>query len=234
MPAVRGLAAVGLCVFVAAPAAAQTIRPLRSEFRNKARGKVELVNDAAWPLAVYLQPRSFSVSDTGDMTDRTLDPDVHVKLSAMSARIPPGQSRWIFYEATADHMPAWFVLYAVFAGFPARDFKGVNVQVELPHIVYILPKDPLKGADLHVSVVDFRPADHALVLDVENTGAEFGRILTTELRGPDLRAVSPGFPMFPHGRRRLVLPWNAEQMPARLVLKSRDFVVDQTLTAAAP
>ena len=32
----------------------------------------------------------------------------------MSVQIPARQSRFIFYQVTADHMPAWVVLYASF------------------------------------------------------------------------------------------------------------------------
>jgi hypothetical protein len=228
--AVSRLLIVCACVFcVTPPLTGQTIRPLISEFKNKARGKVELVNDAAWPLNVYLQPRSFTVSASGDMTDAPLERGIHVKLSVMSLRIPPGQSRWVFYEATSDHMPAWFVVYAVFAGFPTRDFKGINVQLELPHVAYILPKDGLKSDDVRVNVTELRPADRKIVLDIENTGGNFGRILTTELSGPAGKASSPGFPLFPGGHRRLELAWSSDQQPKQLVLRSRDFIVEHNL-----
>jgi hypothetical protein len=225
----------GALILVAASVlSAQTIRPLISEFKTKARGKLQLQNDAAWPLRIYLEAKSFSVSEAGDMIDAPLDAGIHVKLSAMSLQIPPGESRFVFYEATADRMPAWFVLYAVFTGFPARDFKGVNVQVELPHIVYILPNEKLRQADLRVSLVEFKADEHKVVLDIENVGATFGRILTTELRGQGTKAISPGFAMFPGRHRRLELPWKPDEQPDTAVLKSRDFTFDQKLRIDRP
>jgi hypothetical protein len=218
----------------ALPLCAQTIRPLVSEFKNKARGKLELVNDAAWPLGIYLEAKSFTLSEAGDVIDAPLDGGIHVKLSAMSLRIPPGQSRFVFYEATADHMPAWFVLYAIFTGFPSRDFKGLNVQVELPHVVYILPNQKLKQTDVRVDLVEFQADQHKIVLDVENTGTNFGRILATELRGKGNKASSSGFALLPGGRRRLELPWNGDEQPDAAVLKSRDFTLEQRLRVHHP
>ena len=225
----RALAAGVLTLLAAAPLAAQTIRPLLSEFKNKARGKVELVNDASWPLTILLEAKSFTVSEAGDMIDAPLDTGIHIKLSAMTVRIPPGQSRFVFYEATADLTPAWFVLYAVFTGFPARDFKGLNVQVELPHVVYILPNERLKQADVVVSRVEFQPDLHKVFLTVENTGINFGRILATELHGVRTKVTSKGFALLPGARRRLELPWNPVEGPERIMLKSRDFTFEQKL-----
>ncbi len=225
----RAFGVVVLVLVAASALSAQTIRPLISEFKSKARGKLQLVNDAAWPLRIYLEAKSFSVSEDGDIIDAPLDAGIHIKLSAMSLQIPPGQSRFVFYEATADRMPAWFVLYAVFTGFPARDFKGVSVQVELPHIVYLLPNDKLRQADLRVNLVEFRADEHKVVLDVENVGTAFGRILTTELRGQGTKVISPGFAMFPGRHRRLELSWTPDEQPDTAVLKSRDFTFDQSL-----
>lgn len=223
------LAGAVVTLLAVPPLAAQTIRPLLSEYKHKARGKVELVNDASWPLAIFLEAKSFTVSEAGDMIDAPLNSAIHVKLSAMTVQIPPGQSRFVFYEATADLAPAWFVLYAVFTGFPARDFKGLNVQVELPHVVYILPNERLKQSDVLVSLVEFQPDRHKVVLTVENTGANFGRILATELHGQKSKASSKGFALLPGARRRLELPWNPEEGPDRVILKSRDFTFEQNL-----
>jgi hypothetical protein len=230
----RACGCLAVILLAASALSAQTIRPLISEFKNKARGKLQLLNDAPWPLRIYLDAKSFTVSETGDMMDAPLDGGIHVKLSAMSLQIPPGQSRFVFYEATADRTPAWFVLYAVFTGFPARDFKGVNVQVELPHVVYILPNQKLTQADLRVHLVEFQSDRHKVVLDIENTGANFGRILTTELRGQGTKASSPGFPLFPGGHRRLELPWKPDEPPDTAVLKSRDFSLEQKLRIHRP
>ncbi len=230
----RAFGCAVLILVAASPLCAQTVRPLLSEFKNKARGKVQLVNDAAWPLRIYLEAKSFTVSEGGDLIDEPLDGGIHVKLSAMSMQIPPGESRFVFYEATAERMPAWFVLYAVFTGFPSRDFKGLNMQVELPHVVYILPNQRLKQGDVRVNLVGFQPDQHTVVVDVENTGPDFGRILATELRGQGTKAGSRGFALLPGGRRRLELPWKPADGPDTVVLRSRDFTIEHRLRPDRP
>ena len=85
--AVRLLAGA-LCIF-AIGAAAQTVRPLINELGNPSKGRVEYVNDGLTPLNVVLEARSFTVTETGDINYRPLDPDIHLKLSATSFRIQP-------------------------------------------------------------------------------------------------------------------------------------------------
>ncbi|MBI4462860.1 MAG: hypothetical protein HY653_08150, partial [Acidobacteria bacterium] len=53
----------------------------------------------------------------------------------MSFRLPPQQTFYVFYEATADRLPAWFTIYCGFSGLPS--YEGINVVVELPHTVYL-------------------------------------------------------------------------------------------------
>src|SRR5450631_4523552 len=112
-------------------ASAQTVRPLIAELGNPAKGRVEYVNDSLTPLNVVLEPKSFTVSETGEISYRPLDPSLHLKLSTTSFRIQPQQTYYVFYEATAPQSPAWFVIYAAFSGFPFRTSQGMNVRLEL-------------------------------------------------------------------------------------------------------
>ena len=180
-----------------APAAAQTIRPLVSEYQTQARGRIELVNESDRPLNVVLEPRGFSLAENGEMQDEPMADGIHLKLSDMSFRLPPHQSRFVFYEATADRTPAWFVLYANFTGYPTRDFSGVSVQLELPHIVYLLPKERWKASELRVEALGLRRETGKLELVIENHGPQFGRIATLEVQGARRKVSSPGFPLFP-------------------------------------
>src|SRR5215470_585304 len=107
------------------PLLAQTVSPLIDENvvkgpGSKAKGKIEYVNDSLQVLAVTLDTQSFTVSDTGEMQYRPLDAGIHVKFSATSFRIQPKQSYLVFYEAKADEVPSWFVVYATFAGYKER------------------------------------------------------------------------------------------------------------------
>ena len=125
------LLAGALCIF-AIGAAAQTVRPLISELGNPSKGRVEYVNDGLTPLNVVLEARSFTVTETGDINYRPLDPDIHLKLSATSFRIQPQQTYYVFYEANSVKSPQWFVIYAAFTGFNFRTAQGMNVRLQLP------------------------------------------------------------------------------------------------------
>ncbi|HYY73114.1 MAG TPA: hypothetical protein VE778_05935, partial [Candidatus Bathyarchaeia archaeon] len=96
-----------------------------------ASGKIEYVNDSLQTLSVVLEAKSFTVSDTGDLSYRPLDEDIHVKFSTMSFRIPPKQNFFVFYEASADKLPSWFVVYATFGGFKEKTQEGFRIQIQL-------------------------------------------------------------------------------------------------------
>src|SRR5258708_29831138 len=91
-----------------AESAAQTVRPVIVQYNGTARGKFELVNNTLQPMNVVIEPKSFTITEEGDGVYGPLAKDIHLKLSAMSLSIPPKQSRYVFYEATADSLPAWF------------------------------------------------------------------------------------------------------------------------------
>jgi hypothetical protein len=77
---------VGTCVF------AQTVQPVISEYQLKADGKFALTNGTLAPMVVVLEPKSFSITPDGQGVFRPLDRAIHVELSAMSARLEPGQT----------------------------------------------------------------------------------------------------------------------------------------------
>ena len=214
----------------AVSATAQTIRPLVLEYQSQARGRLEVVNETDRPLNVIMEPRGFSLTPSGELQDEPLGTGIHLKFSDMSFRLPPRQSRFVFYEATSDRLPAWFVVYANFTGYPARDYSGVNVQLELPHYVYLLPKESWKASDVRVKLIGLQPETRKLELMVENLGPQFGRIVSLEVEG-NRRSVSiPGFPLFPGTRRRVELDLTAADEPRTVTVKSRQFSFSQKLT----
>src|SRR5262245_1530884 len=141
--------ALGLA-FAAAGCAAQTVRPVINELGNPAKGRVEYVNDGLTPLNVVLEARRFTVSETGEIAYRPLDADVHLKLSATSFRVQPQQTYYVSYEASAPTRPTWFVIYASFSGYTFRTAQGMNVRLQLPHTVYLLPKQSVEQSEIHV------------------------------------------------------------------------------------
>ena len=208
---------------------AQTVRPLIAELGNPAKGRVEYVNDSVTPLNVVLMAKSFSVSETGEISYRALDPNIHLKLSTTSFRIQPQQSYFVFYEATSDNAPAWFVIYAAFSGFAFRTQQGMNVRLELPHTVYLLPKQSVDKSQVHVTRAEFHPESHAVLVEVENTGDYFGRVQQTFVASSKKKQEAPGFPLFPHSRRRLEVPLDGTETPDRVILDFEHFKVEEKL-----
>jgi hypothetical protein len=231
-----------VCLFSllsAAPLFAQTVQPLIDENIVKAPGKVasgkiEYINDSLQTLSVVLEPRSFTVSDTGDLSYRALDEGIHVKFSTMSFRIPPKQNFLVFYEASADKLPSWFVVYATFGGFKERTQEGFRIQIQLPHTVYILPKQDVQKEDLIVRVAEYRPSEKKVVVRVENTGPSFGRVLETDVTSAKDKATQGGFPVFPHSQRQIEIPWDSVLEPSRLQLRLAHFKLEQGVANAAP
>jgi hypothetical protein len=220
-------------IATATVANAQTVRPLINELSDPAKGRVEYVNDSLFPLNVVLEPKSFTVSETGEINYRPLDPDIHLKLSTTSFRIQPQQTYYVFYEASAPKSPAWFVIYAAFSGFPFRTQQGMNVRLELPHTVYLLPKQSVEKSDIHVARAELNPAENKVVLELENTGENFGRVLQTMLLYSTKKQEAPGFPVFPHSKRILEVPLDqkaeGENVPVDVAFQFDKFKVEEKL-----
>lgn len=224
-------------VAISAGAIAQTVRPVISELGNPAKGRVEYVNDSLTPLNVVLEAKSFSVSENGDLSYRPLDPNIHLKLSATSFRIQPQQTYYVFYEASAPPSPTWFVIYASFSGFPFRTAQGMNVRLQLPHTVYLLPKQRVEKADVRVVRAELKAAENKVLLEVENTGDNFGRVLQTQLANGRKKEEAPGFPIFPHSKRILEVPLEAkaegDAAPTDVSFQFENFKVDGKLQVKA-
>lgn len=233
---VFGLLASGtLGLVFCAGAVGQTVRPVISELGNPAKGRVEYVNDGLTPLNVVLEAKSFSVSETGEISYRPLDPDIHLKLSATSFRVQPKQTFYVFYEASAPPTPKWFVIYASFSGFAFRTAQGMNVRLQLPHTVYLLPKQRAERGDVRVVRSELNATGDRVMLEVENTGDNFGRVLQTELSTGKKKQDAPGFPIFPHSRRVLEVPLDAgttrDGVPAEVSLQFENFKVEEKVHA---
>ncbi len=81
---------------------AQTVQPVIVEYKGKADGKLAVTNNTLQAMVVVLEPKSFSITTEGKGIFRTLDPGIHLELSAMSFRLQPKQTYYVFYKATAD------------------------------------------------------------------------------------------------------------------------------------
>jgi hypothetical protein len=219
---------------LSATLSAQTVRPVISELGNPAKGRIEYYNDSLTPLNVVLEPKSFTVSEKGEITYRPLDDSIHLRLSTTSFKIPPQQSYYVFYEANSEAAPGWFVIYAAFSGFPFRTQQGMNIRLELPHTVYLLPKGSLGKSDIVVDQLEFKPAEKKLVVGIENTGDKFGRVEETVVMFGKKKQEASGFPVFPHKRRVLEIALEAEQPPSSVVLQFQNFKVEEALRTGTP
>jgi hypothetical protein len=205
---------------------AQTVRPAVVEYQGHGRGRFELVNQTLFPLTVVLEPRGFRVDENGTLVDLPFDSgQVELNLSAMSFRIPPLGSYSVFYEARARAHPAWFMVLASMTG--ARTEAGLNVRLELPHVVYLLQKEPLSRGAVSVRAFDFDSTARQAVLELENSSAALGRVVGSELSAGG-RHGTPfgGFPLFPLSRRRVTVPWDGAEAPDRLLLRFAHFTVE--------
>jgi len=228
------------CLFLLTlPLRAQTVRPVIDEnivadHDKKAKGKIEYVNDTLQTLTVTLDTQSFTVSDIGQMSYRPLDKNIHVKFSASSFRILPKQNYLVFYEAYADSIPAWFVVYATFAGYKETTAEGMKIHLLLPHTVYLLPKQEVRKDELVVKTAQFDPGSQIVTVRVENTGAVFCRVLETDVTSRKDKASNNGFPIFPHSERQVEIPWPSRDAPAKLILQLQRFRLEQPIEASTP
>jgi hypothetical protein len=209
------------------PLGAQTVRPAVVEYPDQARGKFELVNESLFPLTVVLEPRGFHVEPTGELIEEPLDTArMQVKISAMTFRIPPRQTYTVFYEATAKSFPAWFLISSTLMG--ARTQTGLNIRIELPHVVYMLQPQPLRRSDVAVHAFDFDTTTKRVRVQLENIGEALGRVLSSEVSANGSKAVPGGaFPLFPHSRRTLEIPWSDAATPEKLVLRFANFSIEE-------
>ena len=218
-------------IAAALPLRGQSVSPPIAEYQEKARSSFQLHNGSLFPLTVVLEVRSFRVTEAGEVVDTPLDTSrVHVKLSAMSFRIPPRGSYRVFYEATGDTLPAWFNILSAMSG--ARTDNGLNVRLLLPHVVYLNQKQPLKKSEVAIRAFQLDAAGKKARIHLENLGPRLGRVLQVNVTdGHSTSDPTGGLPLFPKSRRWIEVPWTGERAPTRLTVRFARFTIDTALTA---
>jgi hypothetical protein len=233
-PAHRTSLALGALACLAAQAlAAQSVSPPIAEYQGRARSSFQLINSGIFPLNVVLEVRGFHVTEQGEVEDASLDTGkVHVKLSAMSFRIPPRATYTVFYEATADSLPAWFNILSAMTG--ARTDNGLNVRILLPHVVYLNQREALKKEQVAIRRFERDSAAGKLRVQLENLGPNLGRVQqVTASAGKTTSPPGAGFPLFPHMVRWTEVDWSGPAAPERLSVRFARFSVDTLLSAPA-
>lgn len=214
---------LGSCVI------AQTVQPVISEYGTKADGMFTLTNGTLTPMVVVMEPKSFSITPDGQGVFRTLDKDIHVELSAMSARLEPGQTYYVFYKAHADQLPAWFTVYSTFSSLQHE--PGMDLRIMLPHTVYLYQKKPLNKEEINIASATWEAGAKTIVCDVENRGFSLVRVQEVRITGPHASESTAGFPLLPGGRRHLEISWEEKQPPEMLQFRFEHFTLKQPLGA---
>ena len=214
-----------LFVVLAAPSGAtgQSVSPPIVEHRGNTKSSFVVGNESLFPLTVQLTVKGFEVDSAGTLRDIPLDTSrVRVKLSTLSFRLQPRQRYTVFYEASADSLPAWFNIWSAVSG--ARTSSGLNLRIELPHVVYLNQKDKLAAADVQLRGAVWQPARQQVLLELENSSGRLGRARQVAVESPALpTAEGPAFPLFPHSRRQIAVPWAHAVPPARVEVRFEGF-----------
>ena len=216
-----------LCVTGASKSHAQVVAPPVIEHLERAAATFDVMNQGITPLTVVIEPFSFWVDTLGEVHYAPFDSSaVSLKLATMSLRLPPRATYSIAYEATARRLPAWFVVTSTFAGPRST---GLNVRLQLPHVVYLNQKEPLAREDISVRAFVYDSVHKKVRFKIENTGGRLGRCNDGSVRSGagDAQPV-PTFPLFPHFFRWIELPWTAPRPPAQLELKFEKFTLQLT------
>jgi len=198
-------------------ASAQTVSPVITEYKVKAEGRFALTNNTLTPMAVMLEPKSFSITPDGNGVYRPLDPDIHVQLSSMSFRVDPGQTYYVFYKAKADKLPAWFTVYSVFSSL--QHTGALDVRILLPHTVYMYPKKQLTKNPVEVKLASYSAQTNKIVCDLENNSPDLERVQEVHVASQSKSTVAAGFPLLPGQRRHLEVPWNETEQPRSIQLR---------------
>lgn len=233
-PASRLAGLAAMLLFAPPLLAAQSVTPPIAEYQERARSSFRLSNETLYPLNVVLDVHGFRVTEQGEVVEAPLDTTrLHLKLSAMSFRIPAKASYTVFYEATADSLPAWFNIVSAMSG--ARTDNGLNVRILLPHVVYLNQKQRLEASDVVVRAVEMDTAGRGRVrIQLENRGPRLGRVVDVGATdGRDRTAPSGGFPLFPHSLRWVSASWSGREPPTRVTVRTTKFTLDTTLTLSA-
>ena len=196
---------------------AQSVEPVISEYKDHASGSFEVTNTTLTPMAVVLEPKSFSIDEEGKGAFRALDPGILLQLSATSMRLEPHQSATVFYKvAAADAAPAWLSIYASFSAL--HPSPGLNVKIMLPHTIYLYQHEALAGEALHLDRMTLDPELHRLSFVLSNRSTRAGRVEAVRVSGHHVSAEASGFPLLPHQTRRFDVPWTNPSVPELLTM----------------
>jgi len=213
-------------------ALSQSIQPVIVEYTGSADGKFEVTNDTFTPMAVILEPHSFSINPDGMGVFRSLDADIHLTLSTTSFRLEPKESHLVFYKAHSDSLPAWFTVYAAFAPIGGGD--GIKVRVKLPHTVYLYQSKPISKESIHVGDAAYLSGKDAVVCELSNNGPYLVRVQEVRAVAGKTSVSAAGFPLLPGASRRVTVEWKDKNRPQYILLQFPHFDLKQMVPDKDP
>jgi P pilus assembly chaperone PapD len=210
---------------------AQTVQPIIQQYEGVGKGSFDVINQGDTPLVVTFSLESFTVKESGEMWFRPLDEGIQVKLSAMSLRLAPRETSRVFYTAEAKQLPAWFVIYSSFGAPPRKDITGLNLQFQLPHVVYLLPRHAAITKDDLKVVANYDSSKQIVHCTVENQGKNFGRMLELQAVASAKRQDGPTGGIFPGSRRIFDIDWKYAEPPQKVVLQFKNLKLEQSIVS---
>jgi hypothetical protein len=127
-----------ILAFLATPVLAQTISPVVVECGKHCSGQFTVTNNGIVPLAVIVQPVSFSLNSAGGSVFRPLDATVQLTLNDMSARIGPLGAHTFDYNLKCSTTPCLVTFLSSMTVGHAQG--GIAIRVILPHVLYSCAK----------------------------------------------------------------------------------------------
>lgn len=230
---IAALGALGLPL----PAAAQTVGPPVAEYTVRAQGRFDLTNAALTPSTVVVEAFSFRVDTLGVVHYLPFDTArVKLKLSSGTVRVPARASFSVGYEASADSVPAWFVIAS---NFSAPRTAGLNVRIQLPHVVYLNQREALERSAVAVRAIEHDPVAKKARFKLANASGRLGRVVSCTVNGATTSSPCGSFPMFPQFWRWVAVDWPHAEPPASVRVEFERFAVvtsmtDLRRTASAP
>ncbi len=213
---------------------AQSIEPPIVTLEGRAKhGQLVIANGSLFPLSFVLEPLSFVIGPSGELVLLPLDTArIHLRLTAMSGRVPPRQRQRIAYAVTADSLPSWFAIVVSFN--EAAPIGGLVVRLQMTQIVYLNQRGAATAADIALEGVTFDSLSGVVRARIVNHSAKLTRLSSLRLVTADGRsfAVDAG-PIFPNHTTEFVHRWTERGVPTTAVAAFTGFSLSSAIGRAA-
>jgi hypothetical protein len=213
--------------------ASQEVGPPVAEYRGRGVGTFEVRNNRLAPMTVVIEPFGFVQDSLGAISYVPFDATrIKLRLSTMSLRLQARSAMVVSYEASADTLPAWFVITSTFHG---THRQGVNYNFQFPHVVYLHQKASVRTEDVRISDLSVDGTEKQARFRIANASRWMTRCGQGTLSVGGARSSIPAFPLFPQFARWVTVPWLHAEPPTKVRLSCTgvDVVFDRTTTATA-